>query len=59
MKKRIKPIGAILALSMVFVVGCGAKLPTVSEESQGDAYEQKFEVNTEYVEDTDFVGTIE
>jgi hypothetical protein len=59
MKKWIRSTAAILALSMAGVIGCGAKLPTVSEESQGDPYEQKLEINTEYVEDTGFEGTPE
>lgn len=43
-----KWIIAALAMVIPVIAGCGAKMPTVSEESQGDAYQTKQIVNTEY-----------
>ncbi|MEE9555276.1 MAG: hypothetical protein V3W18_13390 [candidate division Zixibacteria bacterium] len=58
MKKWIAASVAMAVLMLTVIAGCGAKMPTVSEDTQGDPNEQKIEVLTEYNDDV-VVGTID
>lgn len=59
MKKWIAASAAMAVLMVTVIAGCGAKMPTVSEDSQGDPVEQKFQVNTEYDGNNDVVRTVD
>jgi len=48
MNKWIIAALAIMTIMVSGIAGCGAKLPTVSDETQGDPVEQKIELNTDY-----------
>jgi len=51
MSKWIIGAMAIAVIMVSGIAGCGAKLPTVSEDTQGDPVDQKIQVNTEYTTD--------
>ena len=59
MKKWIAASAAMAVLMITVIAGCGAKMPTVSEDSQGDPTEQKLPVNTEYDGNNDVVRTVD
>jgi len=59
MKKWIAASAAMAVLMVTVIAGCGAKMPTVSEDSQGDPIEQKLEVNTEYDSNNDVVRPVD
>jgi hypothetical protein len=55
MKRWIFTSVAILAAAVVVsgMAGCGAKLPTTTEDVQGDPHDQKFQTYTEVIENSD------
>lgn len=61
MKRRILTSVAVLTVSLLVsvIAGCGAKLPTTTEDTQGDPHQQKLQTHTEVIQDNDAAVNVE